>query len=112
MQRVKEEVFRAIGAIYIKPFISKLPLAFCENSENYGKIIDVEQKILKALRLATIMREGLEESLRDLRKQTAPPPPAFVIISDFEEEHVENKNTKKEEQAKRLVKVEQPNFFH
>ncbi len=39
---------------------------------------------------------GLQETLRDLRKQVAPPTFTFVIINDFEEEeHVDNKATKK-----------------
>jgi hypothetical protein len=38
----------------------------------------------------------LEEILTDLWKQVALPTLAFIIINDYEEEHVENKVTMKE----------------
>ncbi len=50
---------------------------------------------------------GLEETLRDFRKQVAPLALAFFIISDSEEEkQVENKVTKTEEQVEQLVEIE------
>jgi hypothetical protein len=49
---------------------------------------------------------GLEEILRDLRRHTAPLAPTFIIISDCEEEHVENIVTKEVKRAQQLVEVE------
>jgi hypothetical protein len=46
------------------------------------------------------VEKGFEETLRDLRKQTTLPALAFIIINDSkEEEQVQNKDTKREEQV-------------
>jgi hypothetical protein len=34
LQKIRDEVFRAIGAIYIEPFASRPPHAFQESSES------------------------------------------------------------------------------
>ncbi len=55
------------------------------------------------------MGERLEETLRDLERQTTSPILAFVIISESKEEkQVERRAIEKEKQVERLVEVEQP----
>jgi hypothetical protein len=49
------------------------------------------QEIFEALKCSTTIREGLEETLRDLRRHIAPYAPTFIIINDSEEKQVENK---------------------
>jgi hypothetical protein len=67
---------------------------------NFGKGRDVEQESFEALRHVATVGEGLEETLKDLRRQTTLLAPAFVIISDYkEEEHVERRALEKEEQV-------------
>jgi hypothetical protein len=56
LQRVREEVFRAIGAIYIEPLASRAPLACRESSESFGEGRDVEQKKFEALRHVAIVQ--------------------------------------------------------
>jgi hypothetical protein len=41
LQRVREEAFRAVKAIYIEPLASRLPLVFQESNESYGEERDV-----------------------------------------------------------------------
>jgi hypothetical protein len=41
------------------------------------------------------VRKGLEETLKDLRRHTASFVPTFIIISDYEEEQIEDKAKKK-----------------
>jgi len=37
LQKVRKEILRAIGTIYIEPLASKPPLAFHDNNESFGK---------------------------------------------------------------------------
>jgi len=98
LQRVREEAFRVIRAIYIEPFASRLPLVFQENNESYGEERDVECEIFEALKCATTMGERFEETLQDFQKQFSPLAPTFVIITDFEEdEQVERRAIEKKE---------------
>ncbi len=54
------------------------------------------------------MGEGFEQTLHNLQRYFSPPTPAFIIINDYEEEEkVEKKITKVEEEAKQHVEVEQ-----
>jgi hypothetical protein len=54
------------------------------------------------------MGKGLEEILRDLQRQIAPPTLAFFIISDFEEEgQVERRAPKKKEKIKQPIEIKQ-----
>jgi hypothetical protein len=62
----------------------KLPLAFHESNERSRKCKNVKQEIFETLKCAATMGEGLEETLRDLRRHTTPLAPAFIIISDCE----------------------------
>jgi hypothetical protein len=63
LQRVRDEAFRAMRAIYIEPFASRLPLEFQKRSENYGEEKDVESEIFDTLKHVIIMGKGLEETL-------------------------------------------------
>jgi len=49
------------------------------------------------------MGEGLEKTLKDLWRHLAP---AFIIINDYEEEHVENIVTEEVEWAQQPIEVE------
>ncbi len=66
LQKVRKEVFRATGSIYIEPFASRSPLAFCENSENSKGSKDKGEEILERLRRYATIKKGLEETQRDL----------------------------------------------
>ncbi len=55
LQIVKEEVFKATGAIYIVSLEWRPPLAFCESIGNFKEGINVAQENFKTLRRATIV---------------------------------------------------------
>jgi hypothetical protein len=67
------------------------------SSESSREKKDVWEENFKALRHYTIVGEGLEETLRDLQKHATPSTHAFIIISDSEEEQVEDKAIEKVE---------------
>lgn len=80
MQRIRHEAFRTTRAIYIEPFASRVPLVFLESTKSYGEWRDVKWEILEALRCVTTMGEGLEETLKDLWKQTPPSTPQLLLL--------------------------------
>jgi hypothetical protein len=104
LQRVREEVFRATRAVYIESLASRPPPTFHESNESSKENKHAKQKKFKTLRCVIIVG-GLEKTLRDLQRHTAPHAPTFIIISDFEE-HVENRVLKEVKQAQQLVEVE------
>ncbi len=64
LQRIKKEVFRAIKAIYIEPFASRLTApTFQESSKNSREEKNIEREILEALQHVVTMGERLEETL-------------------------------------------------
>jgi hypothetical protein len=49
LYRVREKDFRAIGAIYIEPLASRLPLVFQERSVSSRKEKDIECEFFETL---------------------------------------------------------------
>lgn len=49
LQRIRNEVFKAIGVIYIELFVSKPLPTFQESNESFEEGWNVEREILKAL---------------------------------------------------------------
>jgi hypothetical protein len=56
---VFDKVLKIIGAIYMEPLTSQLPLAFQEFCESFEERRNVERKILEALQQVATMGEGL-----------------------------------------------------
>ncbi len=79
-----------------------------ESSESSRESRDVGQEILKALKHFATSRDKLEETLKDLQRHTTSFIHAFIVISDYEEEQLENKTTKKAEWSPQLVEIRQP----
>ncbi len=68
LKKVKEEAFRAIGAIYIEPLSSRPPLVFWKSSESYGEEKNVQHEIFEALKHVATVGKGLEKTLRGSSK--------------------------------------------
>jgi len=94
--------------IYIESLASWLPPIFWKSNESFGEERNIKRKIFKALQCAPTGREGLEKTLRGLRRHFSPSSPIVIIISDVEEkEKVEFFFSKVETEAKQLVEIEQ-----
>jgi hypothetical protein len=80
LKKIREEVFRVIETIYIELLASRPPPIFGKINESSREEKDLKREILEVLQCSTIVREGFEKTLHNLRQQHFSPFKHVVII--------------------------------